>query len=233
MEFKFYKSKDIFFSSHICLVLSIIPDAEMTLNIYLRKISVEITGNGWQWTGAWEEQLVKLHIEQTCTFNYLHIFCTCAQEPFWCKLSICLIFPDFNIIHLGFLLIVFMPGWRLFRSWCLCKLFFSGSLCSLLNKSNTLPPFNSRAEFAYYCKQTSAETQKIMWQESQRKFINDMDPTESWPDLKCMPINLAGWKGMTMIESSGQYLHIDCLFYDQKHGTNGTWVISLFPINRG
>ena len=63
--------------------------------------------------------------------------------------------------------------------------------------------------------------------DSQWEFINDIYATESWLDLKCMPINLADWKGMTTIknqvniyalivynQSSGQYLCIDCLLYD-------------------
>lgn len=136
------------------------------------------------------------------------IFCTCAQEPFWCKWSICLVFPDFNIIHLGSPLIVFVPGWRLFIR--LVPLWNALQWVSMLSNKNTLPPFSSRVEFSY-CTQTSVGTQEFMWHEQQWRFINDTYPAEGWPDLKCMPINLADWKGMVTIESSGQYLYIDCL----------------------
>lgn len=37
--------------------------------------------------------------------------------------------------------------------------------------------------------------------DSQWEFINDIYATESWLDLKCMPINLADWKGMTTIKN--------------------------------
>ena len=47
-------------------------------------------------------------------------------------------------------------------------------------------------------------------QDSQREFVNDIYPAESWPNLKCMPINLADWKGLATIKTSGQYLCIDC-----------------------
>lgn len=65
------------------------------------------------------------------------IFCTCAQEPLWCKRSICLVFPDFNIIHLGSPLIVFVPGWRLFIRPV--PLWNALQWVSMLSNRNTLP----------------------------------------------------------------------------------------------
>lgn len=48
-----------------------------------------------------------------------------------------------------------------------------------------------------------------------------------------MTINLADWKGMTTIKTSGQYLCINCLLYSQRASTNGIWVIVLLSINTG
>ena len=70
-----------------------------------------------------------------------------------------------------------------------------------------------------------------MWHERQWGFINDVYPAGSWPDLKCMPVSLADWKGMITVESSGQYLHIDHLLTDQRAAQMESGSTTCWPCN--
>lgn len=98
-------------------------------------------------------------------------------------------------------------------------------------KRDTLPAFSSRAEFSY-CKQNM---ENYMARDSQWELINDIYPSKSGRDLKCVPINLADCEGMTTIELS---LNVDIYtltIYDTiREGVqNGIRLIFLLPVNIG
>lgn len=104
---------------------------------------------------------IDLHVLST-----IHIFllCMCPGDHLVQTVHLPLCSQILTPFTLDPFWLYFCQGEDCLEAHCLCELFCNGSLCSPSNKKNTLPAFNSRAEFSY-CKQTFAGTWKIMWQE--------------------------------------------------------------------